>query len=62
MDLKEAGLSLNEATDRLARLLRIAGGQTPETARLDTDIIGHCIEQFNRPSSPRPPKPPEYLG
>jgi hypothetical protein len=62
IELKKDGLSLDEMSRRLQDVLRIAGGQTPETARLDGDLMAHCIEQFNQPLPSPPPKPPDFVG
>jgi hypothetical protein len=62
LKLKSAGLSLEEITERLQTLKRSAGGGTPETARLDADIMLHAVEQFHRPSSSTHPKPPDFVG
>ena len=62
LKLKTAGFSLNEITERIQTLKRSAGGQTPETARLDADILLHCIDQFHRPLSAAHPKPLDFLG
>lgn len=62
LKLKTDGFSLEEITERLQALKRSAGGQTPETARLDADILLHCIEQFHRPLPAPHPKPPDFVG
>jgi hypothetical protein len=62
LDLKRAGLAVDDIANRLRELIRSAGGQSPETARLDGDIIMHSIEHYHRPVSPPPPKPPDFLG
>jgi hypothetical protein len=62
LDLKIAGLSLDEITTRLEDLMRAAGGLTPETARLDADIMLHCVEEYHRPLPRSIPKPPDFIG
>ncbi len=60
LDLKLAGLSLDDITSRLQELIRSAGGMTPDTARLDADIMLHCVEEYHRPVPTPRPKPPEF--
>ena len=60
-DLKVAGLSADDIAGCLQEIMRDAGGQSPATARLDADIMLHCIEQYHRPVPPLP-KPPDFLG
>ncbi|HEV7596269.1 MAG TPA: hypothetical protein VGO33_14825 [Gemmatimonadaceae bacterium] len=62
LDLKVAGFSQDEVTGRLQDLIASAGGMIPDTARLDADIMLHCIEEYHRPVPPARPKPPEFLG
>jgi hypothetical protein len=62
LGLKREGCTIEEIESRLKVLIRTAGVQTPETSRLDEDILVHCIDHYHRPPSPAPPKPPEFLG
>lgn len=62
LDLKKSGLSLEEVTRRIQDVLRIAGGQTPETARLDGDLMARCIAEYDQPLPAPPPKPPDFVG
>jgi hypothetical protein len=62
LDLKKTGLSREEMRQRIQDVLRIAGGQTPETVRLDDDLMAHCVEQYDRPLPAPPPKPPDFVG
>jgi hypothetical protein len=62
VELKKTGLSLEEACRRVQLAMQIAGGQTPETARLDGDLMAHCSAQYDQPLPAPPPKPPDFVG
>ena len=46
---KGMGVGQGEIIDALVSLMENAGGRTPETARLDDDLIMRCIEEYARP-------------
>jgi hypothetical protein len=56
LDLRVAGLSLDDVTSRVQELIKSAGGMVPETTALDADIMLHCVEEYHRPA------PPPFLG
>jgi hypothetical protein len=62
LELKRHGFSLPDISARVEKLIRSAGGHTPESARLDADIHIHCVEEFHRPLPNSHPKPPDFLG
>ena len=61
LDLRVAGLSLDDLTIRVQELIKSAGGMVPQTAALDADIMVHCIEEYHRPAPLPRPKPPPFL-
>jgi hypothetical protein len=62
LGLKREGCTIEEIEARLKVLIRTAGGQTPETSRLDEDILVHCVDHYHRELPPPPPTPTDFLG
>ena len=62
LGLKREGCTIEEIEARLKVLIRTAGGQTPETSRLDEDILVHCVDHYHRELPPAPPTPTDFLG
>lgn len=54
-DLRLAGFSLEEVLEKVRGLMLGAGGQTPQTERLDAEIIKHCVAEYHRPAPEKPP-------
>ena len=48
---KAVGVSQSDTLKALQSLMRRAGGRTPETAELDSDLFIHCVEEYARPEA-----------
>jgi hypothetical protein len=62
LGLKREGCTIEEIEARLKVLIRTAGGRTPETSRLDEDILVHCVDHYHKEPLPPSPDQHDFLG